>query len=403
VYVVVARKLHTQQQRHRLAQNQIILISVAGSIHDMKVLVLILSFICASSYSCLDENGLPTDMWVVLVNSEAPNYYYYNFSEPAAKFAASPFNVFQTKDGAIMQTTNQLYSFEDGADVGLGMWNDEAPNGYDASDTYAHSKGFIMTDLNQGFLVAHSKPQWPDARNSTNNSPAPFPDDQYAQSLVCMTISAATANKIAAGLQINRPYIYSSYISPSVAEALPTLNAWLTKQTVSTVNATQDFYTVGGKKITQFAKSKVWGRDLYDDFVSPFYGTALDVETWIDGSGGRMSTMCANSTDVVQFDIFEVNKVEMSDGTTWLNTQDHSKWCFSVNSSEDISCIGDINRMCSQEGRGGGAYCLVDDGLHTAFSTVVASVESCFQENPCTGSSACYWCSLTQKSRYYIN
>jgi len=279
------------------------------------------------------------------------------------------------------------------AEVGMGLWNDEDPNGYDATDTYAHSKGFILTDKVQGFIVSHSKPQWPDARNSTNNVPAPFPDDDYAQSLMCMTISASTANTIAYGLQVNRPYIYSSYISSSIAGELPTFAAWLNKQTVSTVNTTQDFETLGGQRITQFAKSKSWARDLYDDFISPYYGSALDVETWIDGSGGRMGSMCVNGTSAVSYDIFEVSNVKMTDGVTWTNTRDHSKWCLSTNSDLEISCIGDINRMCSQEGRGGGAYCTSDKNLHEAFETIVLTVESCFQENPCSGSSKCWWCS----------
>ena len=61
------------------------------------------------------------------------------------------------------------------------------------------------------------------------------------------------------------------------------------------------------------------------------------------------------------------------------------------------SCIGGINRMCSQELRGGGAYCLPDTGLWTAFKSIVNGVGPCgaFTPNPCSGSatSKCYWCS----------
>ena len=56
--------------------------------------------------------------------------------------------------------------------------------------------------------------------------------------------------------------------------------------------------------------------------------------------------------------------------------------------------LGDIDRMCSQESRGGGAMCVQDASLWIAFNSIVASVESCYKYNPCGGSSTqCYWCS----------
>jgi hypothetical protein len=58
-------------------------------------------------------------------------------------------------------------------------------------------------------------------------------------------------------------------------------------------------------------------------------------------------------------------------------------------------CIGDINRMCSQEGRGGGTVCVTDasDELWGSFNDAITSVEDCWAYNPCAGSSTqCYWC-----------
>jgi len=80
-------------------------------------LLLLQIFLRASSYSCLDENGNPVDWWVAIVATGSPAYYYYNISEPNNKFSLSPYDVFQTKNGAIMQTTNQIYSFQDGVNI----------------------------------------------------------------------------------------------------------------------------------------------------------------------------------------------------------------------------------------------------------------------------------------------
>ncbi len=128
----------------------------------------------------------------------------------------------------------------------------------------------------------------------------------------------------------------------------------------------------------------------------------------------------------------------------WNGTQDHSKWAcanpnypngyevihsadsyasgtvsmallqgeelsHSLGPMTNFSCVGDVNRMCSQETRGGGALCTVDDSLWHAFNTSIRSLEPCYMVNPCTPyayptpapspsnapSSQCYWCSYT--------
>ena len=56
-------------------------------------------------------------------------------------------------------------------------------------------------------------------------------------------------------------------------------------------------------------------------------------------------------------------------------TQDHAKWGVSIGSS--YSCIGDINRMQSQEGRGGGTMCFSYSKLHTALTDAITSTDAC--------------------------
>lgn len=96
-----------------------------------------------------------------------------------------------------------------------------------------------------------------------------------------------------------------------------------------------------------------------------------------------------------EFGVYEVANVLMPDGISWMGTQDHSKWCSSLSSNVEISCVGDINRMCSQESRGGGAMCSTNSNLWIAFNSIIKSVESCYQWNPCypsQNSTQCYWC-----------
>ena len=354
----------------------------------------------AATYGCLDENGNQVDYWVAIKAAASSDYYYYDINSNTDIFTKSLYNVSQVTNGAIMSTVYQVYTFNDGDNVALGMYSDDPPGDYSPSSTYAHAKGVLFTDSTQGFWLVQSKPNWPGILNFTLGTDAaiPFPDDDYAQSLMCITISASTADTIASNLMIDRPYLYSKYITSTIANQLPEFNDWVNLNHNSvTTNSTTLIETIGGNDFTQFAKSQSYGEDLWDDLVAPFYKSEMNVDTWISGTGGRMSSMCGpDANDIVKYDIYQVYNITMRNGVSWLNTKDHSKWAAArVNFNQNYaSCVGDNNRMCSQEKRGGGALCTtIDSNLWNAFNNTIVSVESCFEHNPCGGSgSQCFWC-----------
>ncbi len=57
--------------------------------------------------------------------------------------------------------------------------------------------------------------------------------------------------------------------------------------------------------------------------------------------------------------------------------QDHSKWAISETGTANAVCIGDLNRMESQERRGGGTVCMTIATMHHAFTNIVAKSDSC--------------------------
>lgn len=349
-----------------------------------------------SLYSCLDESGNGVDYWIVITGSGSSYYYYYDENSNVIQFTKSIYLVNQTNKGAIMRTVNQIYSFSSDENIALGMYSDEPPGDSTASSTYAHSKGVLLSDTTQGFWLTHSKPNWPASRNTSLglNAAIAFPDDTYAQHLMCITINSSMANNIAKGLYIDRTKIYSSYYTSSIVNTMPSFYSWIQQSAKSSItNSTFTIFTTKGNKFVQFAKSKEWDKDLWDDFVAPYYKVPMNVETWINGAGGRMSSACGTYS-ILTYDIYQVNNVIMGDLITWTNTQDHSKWGVSANTgSTKVACVGDINRMCSQESRGGGVLCFTDDNAWNIFNNIIASVESCYLYNPCTGISTCYWCS----------
>ena len=360
-------------------------------------------FALCCSYGCLDESGNAVDTWTALTAPEDGSYYYFNINSQAAGFQKSAYNVGQGTNGAIMKTVGQVY--EASGDFAFGMYNDDPPGSYSpSSSTYAHSKGVVMTDAKQGFWLVHSKPNWPNGSFAL-----PFPDLVYAQSLECITVSAATINVIAGGLKINRPYIYAQSITSAIAAQLPQLASWLNREYNNTaLTSVTTILTSGGRTFQQFAKSKSFAKSTWDDLVAPYYETPLNVETWILGSGGRMSSVCGSNNTFLDYNIYQVDEMRMQTGANWSNTADHSKWANAASSGGAnqqsssppngglATCVGDTNRMCSQENRGGGALCTDENYyLWLAFNSSILRLESCFEYYPCDTSayeSSCYWC-----------
>ena len=282
-------------------------------------------------YSCLNEDGNPVDSWTALKAEGNYNYYMYN-SESSTYWDKSPYTLDQTttSHGAIMRTMQQLYNSKDNS-LMVAVYNDEPPVGEDASETYAHAKGVLVASSNgvagNGFWLVHSMPKWPQELNA--DSSGPLPSDDFAQSFSCVTVTANTADKIAANLMLDRVYIYSSKIPGTsfVAKYLPNFFNLISDdhdraQSTSTTTSVFSFLSLAGKEYFQFAKSGKWGKDLWDDLVAPYFDMSMNVETWRDGVGGRMGSRCPASEGL---DINMISTIKMPDGISWDGTRDHSK------------------------------------------------------------------------------
>ena len=57
-------------------------------------------------------------------------------------------------------------------------------------------------------------------------------------------------------------------------------------------------------------------------------------------------------------------------------TSDHSKWGMAKSGAEFV-CVGGINRMSSQQQRGGGTVCFEHPALHTQLGNVIRAEQSC--------------------------
>ncbi|KHJ91904.1 deoxyribonuclease-2 domain protein [Oesophagostomum dentatum] len=133
----------------------------------------------------------------------------------------------------------------------------------------------------------------------------------------------------------------------------------------------RQFTTIGGQTLKSFAKHKKFNKDLWFDLVAPELRINMAVESWLNGGGDDLDSICTSRTSV--YDVKSVNLIDIS----FNSSRDHSKWAVADSKSPSIVCIGDTNRQKSQFRRGGGAVCLLHRGLWKTFHSSVNSVQPC--------------------------
>ncbi|RZB39136.1 plancitoxin-1 [Asbolus verrucosus] len=254
------------------------------------------------------------------------------------------------------------------SDTGYVLYNDQPPTELPKSSK-GHTKGVVLTDLNGGFWLIHSVPHFPQlGANYTFSSSGVI----KGQSFFCISLDLKNLNKVGIQLQYNEPQIYASHVPDILKSKISQIEA-----AVSGVTVTQPPWfnqipitSKSGIRFISFAKSKKFGKDLYEDWVAPALQSNLLVETWPNGAG-KLPSNCSKP-----FKVYNVETVSMKvTNTTFSNTQDHSKWAVSQNLN--WICIGDINRMEHQKVRGGGTVCLNNEMLSTNYRDCVVAIEKC--------------------------
>jgi hypothetical protein len=97
----------------------------------------------------------------------------------------------------------------------------------------------------------------------------------------------------------------------------------------------------------------------------------MDVETWIRGAipdtqdsdvPGAINRLGTNEVEDIKF--IDLTPLKAPANWKWPESKDHAKW--GIGEEADWVCVGDINRMISQEKRGGGAIAFQEQGLWEA-------------------------------------
>ena len=119
----------------------------------------------------------------------------------------------------------------------------------------------------------------------------------------------------------------------------------------------------GGLAFQVIAKNRKWNKDFWNDLVGPTLKADMNVETWIRG---KIPPVLDSDGIHKTYDVKYIDLSPLGVPWTWPETHDHAKWGITVDS--DWVCVGDINRMVSQEKRGGGTIAFQDAKLWAALS-----------------------------------
>ena len=321
----------------------------------MLLLVIIQSVV--SRLSCKNADGDDVDWWAMFKKPMTLDYYY---RDENTGLSRGPGDLGQKSQNPLYLSIEAIY---DGSTVGYLLVNDQAPTG-DATSRYAHDKAVILYDADSAVYIEHSVPRFPPVGDDGYS----YPDSGKAngQSFLCMSLTLDQLDTVANNILVEIPHVYDSAI-PSTLNTVPGVLDIINEEWKDKVDTTSSLLSVGSGLVKHYVKSRNWGKDSYKDLLI----TALDAdgysETWQNGSGGVLASDCSG-----RHNIYNIQKVKFPDGE-WTSTKDHSKWAV----VGDYVCIGGVNRVASQEKRGGQHFCVKDSGFAGEMKGVIEAYEQC--------------------------
>ncbi len=309
----------------------------------------------------LDENGLPIDWWFIykvpeLTQPKTSGYEYAYYDDKTGKLAASA-NTLDSDQGALHKTLDALFNSQS-ATTGWIIYNDETPTGFNIEDNgdLGHTKGLLAFDTaqQQGFWLLHSWPKYADPKAEQ------MPTPKYGQTFICLTLSLDSIRNIAKlMLTHQQPQVFAWKLADTMPQDDPLF------QLTQPINLEEPSHadilnltTLGGLSFKVIAKNRAWNDDFWNDLVGPDLSENFDVESWIRGAIPT-SRDADHQHEVEDINYLDFTKIGLP--WAWKESDDHAKWGLSL--KDNWICVADINRMISQEKRGGGTIALQSPAL----------------------------------------
>jgi deoxyribonuclease-2 len=336
--------------------------------------------------------------------------------------------------GALFNTLSQLFADECGAgnpDLGWILYNDEIPGAVSDDGSKGHTKGVLAFNVKQGsaFWLLHSTPRFPIPWYATfprlidikrmqqddgtykyivkelqKKEKGAIRENVYGQTFLCITLQGIEmAEAIARKMMfLQEPQVYGCCVPESLPKDsfLSQLANDMDKVTHGESESSDlTFMSRAGRRFRLIARNKYWAKDkavdqdpqdFWIDLVGPHLKANLNVETWRRGvipgfedqfEANKESKKAGNKKKKLELhpvedsdkvhnveDIQYVNLAALGANYEWKYTKDHAKWA--VSDKPSWVCVGDINRMDSQEKRGGGTICFQHEGLWNSVSRI---------------------------------
>lgn len=222
-----------------------------------------------------------------------------------------------------------------------------------------------MYTSTEAVYVVHSIPLYPNFTTTGQiNTTIDLSQTIYAQNLMCVSMSTSNLFSLLGVMALIQPSVYyknivisNDNVTKVVGDILPDLPP-----------SASFVFNQNGYEFSYIAKSQYSGLDLWDNSVSGFFQSGLNVESW-----GR-PYMPGNCPPNIPYPVLNIANLKIAN-YAWKDTQDHSKWAI----IDDLSviCYGDMNRMLSQRTRGGGTVCLNSQSFYNVHKGIIVSVNPC--------------------------
>ncbi|XP_070597703.1 deoxyribonuclease-2-alpha isoform X1 [Erythrolamprus reginae] len=346
------------------------------------ILSLALSYnVVYGSISCYDDSGKPVDWFIVYKLPKSHHHspvegMRYMYQDGRTQGWVQGRSLMNSTEGAVGRTLNQLYleaaNRQREEETAYVLYNDEPPkeNFYGSK---GHTKGVILLDRTQGFWLVHSTPRFP-PRLDEKEYAWPHTALTYGQSFLCVTYPYSQFKAIGNQLLFTEPHVYDYQVQGDFAQDLPALLNASEGEHVQKEpwNSQVTLTSKGGKEFVSFAKFRFFDDDLYSGWLAQALATDLYVEFWLK-SPRILASNCSG-----KYRVYNVEKLAFQKpSTTFFSTSDHSKWCVGIESDPGWACVGDMNRNCAEEHRGGGTICCRDATIWKSFHSLVQNYTDC--------------------------
>lgn len=320
-----------------------------------------------------NQQGKPVDWWFIYKTPEHTGsrnnrgFDFFYFDPVVGRLELSPVGLDQANQ-ALSHTLTGIFNAPESA--GYIVYNDEHADKEKNSSEKGHCKGILAFDKtsDSALFLLHSTPRFPAYGEFT------LPDDEeiYGQTFICVSLpDYRTANLVAQQMlsQQNPQILRESTRVPSSLQDDEPLSLLFhgTGISESEEPSTLRIKSRAGKEFLLVAKSRKWGEDFWLDLVSPALKCDLIVESWRRGAVTPWQDSRSKEFDE---DLLSLAfKVTPSLTYEWPYTKDHAKWAVALKneaSSLPWVCVADLNRMVSQEKRGGASLCFQERGLWQA-------------------------------------